>query len=344
MKTPAANGWKEAKLFDREKVVSWRWVRFEPKRERRADAVVELALKDRKVVFDVEFKLTPTARDTEALAKQSGSKPRLLVAPVLSEVLVGHCRERGINCADLNGRLWVNAAGVFIDRHPSEGQRYRSQLPAPDLFQPGSSRLARVLLAHPRRIWTAQELTERTGLSQALVYRLVSHLQREAVVVRNGTQIRLNKFDALLDQWVKRDRWGERGAIREYSTLTGDLWELAGRVKEWFAGKQQPVFTQWFAANLRHAYTTPPLVSVYLTTFPKPEFERVLSARQVTGGGRLWLVIPKDDGVFRETQVVQGFTLACDVQIYLDLLQVGLRGPDQAKALREWSGFSRETA
>jgi len=59
----------------------------------------------------------------------------------------------------------------------------------------------------------------------------------------------------------------------------------------------------------------------------------------VTDGGTLWLVAPKDDGVFRETQKVGEFTLACDAQIYLDLVRAGLRGPEQAQALREWSGF-----
>jgi hypothetical protein len=64
----------------------------------------------------------------------------------------------------------------------------------------------------------------------------------------------------------------------------------------------------------------------------------------VADGGTLWLVVPKDDGVFRETQRVGEFTLACDAQIYLDLLRAGLRGPEQAKALREWEGFSRGNA
>ena len=53
---------------------------------------------------------------------------------------------------------------------------------------------------------------------------------------------------------------------------------------------------------------------------------------------------PADNGVFRENQRVGGFTLVCDAQIYLDLLQVGLRGPDQARALREWEGFGRPVA
>lgn len=61
---------------------------------------------------------------------------------------------------------------------------------------------------------------------------------------------------------------------------------------------------------------------------------------------RKWtaLAIPADNGVFRENQRVGGFTLVCDAQIYLDLLQVGLRGPDQARALREWEGFGRPVA
>ena len=101
------------------------------------------------------------------------------------------------------------------------------------------------------------------------------------------------------------------------------------------------MFTQWFAANLRHPYTTPPVVSAYVPSFPSEVVERKLGARQVTDGGTLWLVVPADDGVFRETQQVGDFTLACDAQIYLDLLHVGLRGPEQAKALREWEGFGR---
>jgi hypothetical protein len=38
---------------------------------------------------------------------------------------------------------------------------------------------------------------------------------------------------------------------------------------------------------------------------------------------------------------VAGYPLVSDVQIYLDLLQVEGRGPEQAKALRNWEGFAR---
>ncbi len=66
-----------------------------------------------------------------------------------------------------------------------------------------------------------------------------------------------------------------------------------------------------------------------------------LDLREVTDGGKIWILAPRDPGVFQTVRRVQEFPLVCDAQIYLDLLQVGLRGSDQAKALREWKGFCR---
>jgi hypothetical protein len=102
-----------------------------------------------------------------------------LIAPSLSEVLVEHCRERGLSCLDLNGRQWIRAQGVLVDRKPSEERRYRPPLLPPDVFQPKSSRLVRALLSQPDRAWSQGELGERTGLSPGLVSRLVRHLVNE---------------------------------------------------------------------------------------------------------------------------------------------------------------------
>jgi len=102
-------------------------------------------------------------------------------------------------------------------------------------------------------------------------------------------------------------------------------------------GKENLVFTQWFAAHLRFPYTTPPLVSAYVRKERLPEIH---FARKVTAGGNLWLIVPEDEGVFFEIQKEKGFRLVSDIQIYLDLLRVGQRGPEQAEALRNWEGFN----
>jgi hypothetical protein len=100
-------------------------------------------------------------------------------------------------------------------------------------------------------------------------------------------------------------------------------------------------FTQWFAAELRHSYAQVPIITVYRCEFPDEAEQRDLKLREVGDGGNVWVVIPRDVGVFQAGQRIADLPLVADVQIYLDLLQVGLRGPDQAQALRQWTGFCR---
>lgn len=71
--------------------------------------------------------------------------------------------------------------------------------------------------------------------------------------------------------------------------------------------------------------------------------EAAIAGGKLNGTFRRWHENGRleDDGVFRETQRVGEFTLACDAQVYLDLLPVGWRGPEQAKALRDWKGFGK---
>jgi hypothetical protein len=100
-------------------------------------------------------------------------------------------------------------------------------------------------------------------------------------------------------------------------------------------------FTQWFAASLRYPYADVPVVTAYRWEFPTEDDQHALSYREVYDGGKVWIVIPRDDGVFRSIQKVAGLPLVSDAQIYLDLVHAGLRGPDQAKVLRQWKGFCR---
>jgi len=62
----------------------------------------------------------------------------------------------------------------------------------------------------------------------------------------------------------------------------------------------------------------------------------------VTDAGKVWLLVPDDEGVFLETRTIQDLSLASDAQIYLDLQKTGLRGPDQAAALRNSEDFCRK--
>ena len=216
-------------------------------------------------------------------------KPKLLIAPSLSEVLVQHCRMHRVNCLDLNGRQWIRAEGVVVDRRPIEQRQFRPAQTAPDPFQPKSSRLVRALLANRERHWTQKELRERTGLSPGLVSRLVRHLENEGLLAQDERKVSVSHPDGLLDQWARVDNWAKRTTLRQYSLLGADLDEVARRLAAVYPEAGRLAFTQWFAANLRHPYTTPPVVSAYVPLFPEEKVERELGARPVADGGTLWL-------------------------------------------------------
>ena len=271
------------------------------------------------------------------------SRPSILVCPHIPDLLAEDLKQEGINHADLNGRLFILTPGFVVDREP-KGSRYRNPGSEVKLFTLKTSRLIRALLAQRDEVWTQEALTSRTKVSKALTSLALADLIEEEYVTKlsggnrhKAATYRLNDFDRLLDAWQAADQWSKRVSIQQYSALTGNLVELAETARD-ALGAENVLFTQWFAAHLRHPYTTPPLVSAYLKKKPPVE---ITWARPVNNGGNLWLITPKDEGVFQETQAVNGFNLVSDIQIYLDLLQVSQRGPEQAQALREWEGFAK---
>jgi DNA-binding transcriptional ArsR family regulator len=191
---------------------------------------------------------------------------------------------------------------------------------------------------------TQEELELRTGVSRAIISQVLAWLEDEDLVKllrRSGRRIpaqyQLADFDRLLDAWKAEDDWKKRTTIHQFSVLSNQPEEIALKVID-SLGAEGVAFTQWFAAWLRRPHTTPAVVSAYVQ---QRHLLDIIPARRVNSGGNLWLIIPEDDGVLLGTQESQGFPLVSDVQIYLDLLKVGQRGPETAAELRQWEGFAR---
>jgi hypothetical protein len=292
--------------------------------------------------FGVDCKLRPSVKDVERLAAKTAGRIYPLLATVqATRSLVEHCKRRRVCCLDLNGRVWLRARGLLIDRNSSPGNvvRYRVAEPPANLFSLKGSRLARALLSFPGRQWRQADLAAFTGLSQGLLSRLLSQASGEGWVTGNRGNWGVKDSDSLLDAWREADVWKKRVTVRQFSTLEGDPAKLAKRVLDHATG--EIAFTQWFGAKLRFPYADVPIVSVYVAEPPTSDLTEALGVREVSSGGKLWLITAKDAGVFQAIRQIEHFPIVCDVQLYLDLLQVGLRGPDQAEALRAWEGFCK---
>lgn len=306
----------------------------------RCDFLAEAELDGKNYRFAVECKLNPAVRDLEHLKSQAGEDALLLASVRVTDSLLSHCKRLNINCIDLNGRVWLREKGLLIDRNePLRQVRFRLAERPVNFFSAKSARLARILLSHPGRYWRQNDVADLAGLSQGLLSRLLNGAADQGWVQGSRGDWVVADSDGILNAWEKADDWQKRGVLRQYSILESDFEKLARHLLKQTVG--EIAFTQWFAANLRFPYAESPVVSAYRQEFPSEEELRALKLREVSGGAKLWIIVPNDAGVFQGVRRAKGFPIVSDVQIYLDLLQVGLRGPDQAHALREWEGFCK---
>lgn len=304
---------------------------------------VELELDNQRFVFRPVYELKPSLPWLENLSGSPSSLRPLMVAPELSSRIVAACKEHGIAAIDLNGRCWLRAPGLLVDRRPLPGRSFSYELEPRNIFVGKSARIVRCLLTDRDRTWTQAELVPRTKASSGLVSRIVQHLINQGFVEKTrAREFRLRDWHGLLDEWVESDRFPKRTRTTTYAGYFGPPQEMAQRLQQWAAAEKVPLaFTQWIAAWTRHPHTEPMVCSAYVERLPDAPTLEQLGLRPVTEGGKLWLHVPDDEGILTETQTRSGLTLAADAQIYLDLKRTGLRGPEAAAALREWEGFCR---
>jgi len=174
-----------------------------------------------------------------------------------------------------------------------------------------------------------------------LVSRIITHLLRQGLVKKtDARRFYVVSHLATLDAWAAADNFQSRVTTYHFSSLEGDPVALAKNIRNRLAhGGSHFAFTQWIGAWTRHPHTEPAIVSLYVPQLPAELLLHELGLRRVTEGGRVWFHIPNDEGVFREVRHANGLPIVSDAQLYIDLQGTGLRGPDQAQALREWPKF-----
>ena len=315
-----------------------------------ADRLAQVTAGDRKWTLVVEEKRLGQPREVRTavleLERYLKQLPEdvphygLLLAPFISEESAKICREANIGYADLAGNARLSFDQIFIETR-SPDNPFREKRETRSLFAPRATRVLRVLLQGPLRPWKVTELAKSAKVSLGWVSAVRQQLLAHEWAEEETGGLRVTKPGAVLDAWAKADDWEKRTRTHEYSVLVNDPLELAEKLKE-VLFNEPPVFTQWFAGWLRHPHTTTPVVTAYVKQFPDDAVikEKLQGRRVSAGGGALRLVLPKEDGVLHPSQVVRGFALVSDVQIYLDLLRGGLRGEEQAAELKQWPDFA----
>lgn len=327
-----------------------RWNFMSPATHHRLNRV-EIELDGKRVAFRPFYELKPSLVWLDAQLPTDGT-PLLQITPLplivtaeLSTRVLNHCKQHHLSAIDLNGRAYLRAPGLLVDRRPLPGRSFSYELEPRNIFVGKSARIVRCLLTDCDRLWTQGEIVPRTKASSGLVSRIVQHLISQGFAEKTSArEFRLRDPQALLDEWVESDRLAKRTRTMFYAGFINHNHpgEWARHLQAWAKKESVPIaFTQWVAAWARHPFTEPTVCSAYVSRLPEARTLEQLQLRPVAEGGNVWLHIPEDEGILAETQNRNDLTLVTDAQIYLDLQRTGLRGPDAAAALREQHDFCR---
>ena len=242
-------------------------------------------------------------------------------------------RARGLSWLDLSGNADIQAPGlrIFVEGKPD---RFATAGRPSTVFSPKASRITRLMLVDPDRWWTQGELTAATRLSAGFVSKVVGRMVTDELLVRSDepSRVRPRAPARLLDAWVQQYRFSEHHLTRySLAARTGPAalralgeslsearidWAATGLAAAW-------ALTRHADFRMTTLYVRAPLVD--------PEHHGL---HAVDRGENVWLLLPRDEGVFDGGVTAAGVPCVSPAQVYLDLAAHPERSKEAAEKLR----------
>ena len=229
----------------------------------------------------------------------SSPATRVLVAvPYMSPKAASECRQAGVQFIDLCGNRYLDLPPwllIDVSGCPNLFQRHHIS----GAFSRKGSRITRALLGR-RESWSQKELSEGVRLSEGYTSKVIQALEKEGFVRRGRGSIEVIAPDALLDAWQARSKIGPGDRTLAY------VW---GQNRQ----EAERSLAQHLATipDLQFAFTGP---SAAYELAPHADYRisglyisRPLTVQErtrheidlVNEGENLWLVVPRDEGVFQ---------------------------------------------
>ena len=286
------------------------------------------------------------ARAETAARRAKGMSRRaipLVAVPFMTEAGRRACEAAQVQWFDLSGNARIVAPGirVIVDGRPD---RFRGPGRPASVFAPKSARVARWLLMHPGKAFTQRVIARSTGMTEGFVSRIAGRLERDGYVVRETTgALRAKNPKLLLDAWREAYQFSKHTLIQGHvAARSGDA--LARFVNDTLGAEQ----VEHAATGLAAAWQMTHFAAFRVATFfvasePSAEVKDRLGFREGVSGANLWLVVPKDAGVFHGAQEREGVRCVSPVQAYLDLKEHPERAEEAAeRVLGEFMKWGRD--
>lgn len=303
----------------------------------------DLVIHSPEMTFVIEYKSKSTAETIGSAIRclkdyrNADNKGEVLIVavPYMGEVGKGMCEHAGISWLDLSGNALIHAPGLYVNVAGNPNKFAHRGRPR-NLFSPKASRIPRLLLLDPLKVWSHQDLVEKTSLSKGYVSKVRQRLyDANLIKLNNDRTIQPADPNLLLETWSGAYDFSQHTirkghiAIRSSTTLLTKL--IEGLTNKSIQVAATGLAAAWFYVP----FAAFRLVTVYVSQMPEEDNIKRVGFRDVESGANIWLVKPNDHGVFMGSVEREGVICVSPVQTYLDLQHQPERSKEAADALRE---------
>ncbi|MBU0506451.1 MAG: type IV toxin-antitoxin system AbiEi family antitoxin [bacterium] len=265
-------------------------------------------------------------------AKAIKSSYGVVVAPYISDNAAKICKEMNVGYFDLSGNCYLQFGNVLIEKtgKPNKSIIKRKQR---TLFSNKAARIIRILLSNTKKAWGVRELATEADVSPSYVSKIKQFLIGQEWIDISKEEIVLNNPKEILDEWVRARRFIETGTLK-YFTLKKPH-EIEKDLSSYCKKNSISFALTGFSAAIRYAPMVPSNRVVAYVTGDISKITKDLDLKLVDSGANIELIIPKDEGVFYNSQIIDDIQLVSPIQTYIDLINVRGRGEEAANAVFE---------
>ena len=256
----------------------------------------------------------------------------VFVAPYISPRSAEICSKEGIGYLDFAGNCRLSFGRIYIERKCTENP-FAERRELRSLYSPKASRILRVLLNDPHRVWKVEALARGSGVSLGLVSKVKALLRDREWIREQASGIALIEPVALLREWSENYKF-TKNEVKDFYSLK-DVPEIESEIAHALARRSIEYALTGFSGAARFApIVRYQRVMIYLEGI-QDDLASSLGLKPVINGANVSLLIPYDNGIFYGASQRDGIRVASPVQIYLDLAGYRGRGEEAAKELFE---------
>jgi hypothetical protein len=306
-----------------------------------ADIKLEISINNKRKIIIVEIKSVGEPRYIRSAVQQLSfyltkniDAYGVIAAPYISEKTSEICKEANIGYLDFSGNCFLAFDAIYIKKENFKSV-ISAKKEAKSLFSKKTSRILRVLLTNPEKVWTQMNLSHEAIVSLGLANRIIKKLYNmEYVDFDQNRKILFKNPSKFLDLWRENYSYIDNGVKGLYSPLSYE--EFEDRLTKYMfkKSKDRYAFTLFSGAALIAPFVRSKQTFFYFSgnlEHLKKEFE----IKPVSSGANIIILTPYDEGVYYGTQKVKERNVVSNIQLYLDLYNYKGRGREQAEYLRE---------